>query len=152
MRSRSARTLVSVAALACVGGVLALVAACNKPQAAAVFDAGPPPVATDAAPTILVPLDDTATTVDAAVAVVKRSGGPALSSNQTRAKQCCAALRTQAKSLGSSPEANMLTTFAAQCDVVAMQIGPTSGGQAPEFATIRQLLQGHTIPSVCNGL
>ena len=46
----------------------------------------------------------------------------------------------------------MLTGFAAQCDLVAMQIGPTTGGQAPEFAAIRQLLKGHNIPAVCSGL
>ena len=46
----------------------------------------------------------------------------------------------------------MLTSFAAQCDLVAMQMGPTSGGQAPEFAGIRALLKGHNIPGVCSGL
>jgi hypothetical protein len=153
MRSRSSRTQMSLAAVVCAGAVTTILAACNKPPTAAVFDAGPPPVATDAAPTILVPLDEGAgSTVDAAVAVVKHVGGPAVSSNQARAKQCCNALRTEAKTLGASPEANLLIGFAAQCDVVAMQIGPTSGGQAPEFAGIRQLLKGHNMPPVCSGL
>ena len=100
MRSRRSRTQMSLSLVALVCGGTASIAflACNKPQTAAVFDAGPPPVATDAAPTVLVPLDeDAGSTVDAAVAVVKHVGGPALSSNQSRAKQCCNALRTQAK-------------------------------------------------------
>jgi hypothetical protein len=141
------RTVLSVA-FVCV-----VVAACNKPQVAAVFDAGPPPAAVDAAPVQLAPIsDDAGSTVDAAVAVVKHTGGPGLTNNQARAKQCCNALRAEAKGLGASPEANMLTSFAAQCDMVAMQMGPTSGGQAPEFAAIRTLLKGHNIPGVCNGL
>jgi hypothetical protein len=83
MRSRSSRTQMSLAAVVCAGAVTTILAACNKPPTAAVFDAGPPPVATDAAPTILVPLDeDAGSTVDAAVAVVKHAGGPAVSSNQ----------------------------------------------------------------------
>jgi hypothetical protein len=143
----------SLAAVVCAGAVTTILPACNKPPAAAVFDAGPPAAATDAAPTILVPLDeDAGSTIDAAVAVVKRGVGPALSSNQTRAKQCCNALRTEAKTLGASPEANLLLGFAAQCDLVAMQIGPTSGVQSPEFAGIRQLLKGHSMPAVCSGL
>jgi hypothetical protein len=156
MRSRSSRTQLSLSLAALVCGPIALIAiaACNKPPAAAVFDAAPPPAATDAAPTVLVPLDeDAGSPVDAAVAVVvKHTGGPGLSNNQARAKQCCSAIRTQAKTLGASPEANMLTGFAAQCDMVALQIGPTTGGQAPEFAAIRQLLKGHNIPAVCSGL
>jgi hypothetical protein len=85
--------------------------------------------------------------------VAKHTGGsPGLTSNQARAKQCCNALRTQAKALGSSPEANILMGFAVQCDAVAMQIGPTTGGQAPEFAALRTLLQGHSMPGVCSGL
>jgi acetyl-CoA acetyltransferase len=153
MRSRSSLALVFPFAFALACGVSVLVAACKQPPAAVAFDAGPAPVPTDAAPTVLVPLDEDAGSVpDAAPPPVHRGGGSGLTTNQSRAKQCCAALRTQAKTLGASPEANILAGFAAQCDVVAMQIGPTSGGQAPEFAALRQLLKGHNIPGVCGGL
>jgi hypothetical protein len=153
LRRRSSRALLSasVAALACVAAaplLLVAVAACNKPPTATAFDAGPPPVATDAAPTQIAPMDeDAGSTVDAALPPVHHAGGSGLTTNQARARQCCTALRAAGK---SDP---MLSAFAAQCDMVAMQMGPTAtGGQAPEFAGIRQLLKGHNIPAVCSGL
>jgi hypothetical protein len=95
---------------------------------------------------------DAGSAIDAAPAPVKHGGAAGLTTNQARAKQCCNALRAQAKSLGASPEANILTGFATQCDAVAMQMGPMAGGQAPEFAALRSLLQGHNMPGVCSGL
>ncbi len=161
MRSRSSRTsthragaslATPVLAIACLS-LLPLLQACKQPPAPATVDASPPPVPTDAAPTQLVPLDeDAGSTVDAAPPAVHHAAGGGLTTNQSRAKQCCNALRAQAKTMGASPEANILVGFAAQCDMVAMQIGPTSGGHAPEFAGLRQLLKGHNIPGVCSGL
>lgn len=152
--SRASRSASLLLAGACATAIPLLVAACKEAPPAATFDAAPAAVPTDAAPTVLVPLDeDAGIGVDASPPPVHHAaGGSGLTSNQTRAKQCCNELRTQAKSLGASPEANILAGFAAQCDMVAMQIGPTSGGQAPEFGALRQLLKGHTIPGVCNGL
>jgi hypothetical protein len=154
LRRHSSRTSISGSLLPACAGVSALVllAACKEPPAAATFDAAPAPVPTDAAPTVLVPLDEDAGIVVDASRPPVRHAGSGLTSNQARAKQCCNELRAQAKTLGASPEANILTGFAAQCDMVAMQMGPTSGGQAPEFGALRQLLKGHTIPGICNGL
>jgi hypothetical protein len=149
MRMRRSRPLSQSAALvACAAAVCTLVAACKKAEPV-VVDAGapPPPVVIDAAPAQLAPLDE----VDAAIEVdagapAHHHTGPGLSTNQARAKQCCNALRSEAK---TDP---ILTALAAQCDQVAMQIGPTSAGQAPEFGAIRQMLKGHNIPALCSGL
>lgn len=139
--ARSAALLVTASALVCV-------AACKKPEPA-VVDAGapPPPVVIDAAPAQLAPLDavDAALEIDAAPPPAHHAGS-GLSTNQARAKQCCNALRAQGK---TDP---ILTAIAAQCDTVAMQIGPTSTGQAPEFGALRQMLKGHNIPALCSGL
>jgi hypothetical protein len=127
--------------------------ACKKPPPA-VVDAGPPPVEVDAAPAVLTALDEDAgeDAADAHDGAPAKHAGSGLNTNQLRAKQCCAALRSQAKTLGASPEANMLIGFAATCDTLAVQVGPTAGGQAPEFAPLRQMLKGHNIPAVCQGL
>jgi hypothetical protein len=150
MRSRSSRTrlIVSLAPLACASAFLVLAGACKKPDPAPVQNTAPPPVVVDAAPMQLVPIsEDAGITIDAAPPpVAHHASGGGLTNNQARAKQCCNALRAAGK---SDP---MLTAFAAQCDMVAMQMGPTSGGQAPEFAGIRNLLKGHNIPAVCSGL
>jgi hypothetical protein len=137
--------------LACTSVIPLLALACKKPEPA-IVDAGPPPVATDAAPAILAPLDEDAAVPDAADAAPVKHAGSGLTTNQARAKQCCAAIRSQAKQLGASPEANMLNTMAASCDAFALQVGPTSGGQAPELAPLRALLKGKTVPPVCQGL
>jgi hypothetical protein len=144
MRTSRTSMPASVALAVCVA---TLAFGCKPSHEAPAFDAAPPPpVVVDAAPAQLVPMDeDAGSTVDAAVAVVHHPGS-GISTNQARAKQCCNALRAEGK---SDP---MLTAFAAQCDMVAMQMGPTAGGQAPEFAAIRQLLKGHNIPAVCSGL
>ena len=138
--------------LACASAIPLLVLACKKP-APAIVDAGPPPEVPDSAPAVLAPLDeDAGAMVDASDAAVKKPTGSGLTVNQSRAKQCCNQLRTQAKQMGSSPEANMLIGFATTCDQMAMQVGPTSGAQAPELAPLRQMLKGHNIPAICQGL
>ena len=150
MRCRSTSRL--LAALACAVVVPSVVLACKKPQPE-VVDAGPPPAATDAAPAVIQALDDDAGAVDASDAgKPAHHPGSGLNTNQMRAKQCCAALRSQAKQLGASPEANMLLGFAATCDQLAVQVGPTAGGQAPELEPLRQMLKGKTMPGVCQGL
>ena len=90
--------------------------------------------------------EDAALEVDAAVAVHHGGGGPGLSLNQARAKQCCNALKAQA---GTDP---LLAGMVAQCNNIAMQMGPSAGGQAPEFAPLRQFLKGKNMPAICQGL
>ena len=120
--------------------------ACKQP-APAIVDAGAPaaPVPTDAAPAVLVPMDEDAG-FDAGTAVVHHPSGPGMNTNQARAKQCCNALKAQA---GTDPS---LTAIVGMCNAVAAQLGPSSAGQAPEFAAVRNMLKGHNMPAVCQGL
>ncbi|MBX3231331.1 MAG: hypothetical protein KIT84_10335 [Labilithrix sp.] len=70
--------------------------------------------------------------------------------NLEKLRQCCAALATQAKQLGASPEAGMLAGYAAQCQALVAQAGPS--GNAPELGPLRGYLQGANIPAICKGL
>jgi hypothetical protein len=118
-----------------------------------VFDSGPPPVI-DAAPAEILPLDtlDAAVEVDAADAA-KKPTGSGLTLSQQRAKQCCNALRSQAKAMGNSPESAQLVGLATMCDTIAMNLGPSKGAQAPELEPIRAILRGKpTLPPLCSGL
>jgi hypothetical protein len=69
--------------------------------------------------------------------------------NVARLRQCCEQLAKEAKRLGSSPEAGLLNTAAAQCNTLAAAAGPS--GTAPELGALRSLLAGRTIPPVCAG-
>jgi hypothetical protein len=82
-------------------------------------------------------------------AAPKRWGGNAApyNANQARIKECCNAMRAQARQLGSSPESFQISSFAAQCDVFATQVGPQ--GTAPELAQLRQLLKTIKLPGAC---
>lgn len=125
-----------------------LLVACPKKETPAV-DAAPPPPAEDAS-TVLVPMEeDAGADADADADAAKKATGPYVPTNVARLKQCCAQLRTQAKTLGSSPEAGMLMSAAAQCDTMAAQVGPN--GTAPEMGVLRNLLAGRTIPAACRG-
>jgi len=133
---------------------LALLGCPNKdkgtPDAAPAPTPTPTPTQTD---TVLTALDDDAgPDGDAAEASRPKYTGPVMNANQIRAKQCCSALRNQAKTMGNSPEAAQLNQAAVFCDQAAMALGPTAGGQSPEMAPMRQMLQGKTIPPVCQGL
>lgn len=139
----------------CVASVMPIVLfGCPKKDPAPVVDAAPAPTPTPSATeTQLTTLDDDAgADADAADAGKPKWTGPVLNANQIRAKQCCDALRKQAKSMGNSPEAMNINNAAIFCDQAAMSLGPTAGGQAPELAPMRQMLQGKTIPPVCQGL
>lgn len=129
--------------------------ACKKETPVVVIDAGPPPPAViDAAPADLQPLDtlDAGDDGDAADAAKKHTGS-GLTTSQLRAKQCCNALRSQAKALGNSPESAQLIQLATMCDTIAIGIGPSKGPQAPELEPIRQILKGKaTLPPLCSGL
>jgi hypothetical protein len=119
----------------------------KPPPPVETVDSAPPPAETASGPTLLQPLDDSLD-VDAAEASAPKHAGKPGNANAARIKQCCAALRGQAKNLGSSPEANLLIGFAGQCDAFAVA---ATSGNAPEFATFRQMLIGHTLPPACQG-
>jgi hypothetical protein len=134
--------------LACASLVPVITLACKKPEPAVVDAGAPDPVPTDAAPAILTALD-TDSGFDAGIdaAPAHHATGPGINANQARVKQCCAEL---SKMGGTDP---ILHSLAVQCDTFAMQLGPTSGGQAPELGPLRQLLKtSPKIPPLCQGL
>jgi len=115
-----------------------------------VEDAGaPPPPASTPTVTELAPLtDDGGPDADAAPEAGKKaSGGGGYNTNQLKIKECCNAMRAQAKSLGSSPEGFQINALAAQCDMFASQVGPA--GNAPELNQLRQILKSVKLPSAC---
>jgi len=127
--------------------VMPLLVACPKKETPP--DAAPPPapvVEEAAAP--LVPMEDDAGG-DADAEAGKKYTGPGVPTNVLRLKQCCAALKSQAKALGASPEAGMIMGVAAQCDTLAAQAGPS--GNAPELGVLRGMMAGKTVPPVCQG-
>ncbi|WP_394822363.1 hypothetical protein [Pendulispora albinea] len=148
---RSSRSLL---ALSFMLGVSALVLGCPKKKEAVVeVDAAPPTPpapATTAPPAELVPLDQADAGFDAGVdSGPPKKPGSGMTTSQARVKQCCNAMRAQAKAMGNSPE---LLAFAAQCDAVAAQVGPSKGAQAPELEGLRQLLKGKAVlPPICSG-
>ncbi len=120
----------------------------------------PPPAPVDLTPAATAPPDAGVVEIkpldDAGDAAPEPSGParprtPSTPSNPNvaRIKQCCNAIRHEAKNLGAAPEATMMIGIAAQCDLVALQIG---GGSAPEFGQVRQMLKGHTVPAACSGM
>lgn len=130
--------------------VVPLLPACSKKETP-VFDAGPPPPPTEEAPTVLLPMEEEdAGDEDAGAEVKQAAPGKAVNPNVTRLKQCCNALAAEAKRLGASPEAGVLTTAAAQCTAAANQAGAT--GNAPELGALRGLLAGRNIPALCSNL
>ncbi|HEX7666241.1 MAG TPA: hypothetical protein VF407_17065 [Polyangiaceae bacterium] len=144
-----ARKLVAVSF---VFGMPAFVLGCPKKPVPVDIDSGPAPIPTPSVTeTVLQPLDqgldaDVPDVVDAA----KKPTGPTQTASQAHVKQCCTALHAQAKAMNNDPT---LTSFAVTCDGLAPQVGPSSGGQAPELEPLRQILKGKpTIPAICQGL
>ncbi|WP_394837415.1 hypothetical protein LVJ94_10955 [Pendulispora rubella] len=147
----------SLFALSFMIGMPMLVLGCPKKKEAVVeVDAAPPPPppAASSAPAELVPLDVPDAGEDAGTdAATAKKPGSGLTTSQSRVKQCCNAMRAQAKAMGNSPESAQLQAIAAQCDVFAMQVGPSKGAQAPELEPLRQILKGKpTLPPLCSGL
>lgn len=142
LRIRRAANVV-LAALALAG--------CPKREAPPVPDAGAPAPPPSAPPvTELAPLTDDAGEDAAAEAAAPKKwtgGGSPTNANQVKIKECCNAMRAQAKQMGSSPEAFQITALAAQCDLLAAQVGPQ--GTAPEFAQVRQILKSIKLPTAC---
>ncbi len=126
----------------------ALVGACEKHHPVPIVDAAPPPAPTPApTPETIAPVTDDDAGADAGVDAGHKPTGVFVDPKVARIKQCCGALRGQAKALGPSPEAGLFTGAAAQCDAVAAQAG--AKGTAPELAFLRTL---RTIPPICQGL
>src|SRR5438046_1824219 len=104
----------------CTTAVPFAIAGCPKKEPPPPQEAPPPPPPAPA-PTVveLAPLtDDGGDAGDAAPeAGPKKWGGPAYNANQLKIKQCCNAMRSQAKALGNSPEANMIIAVSGQCDM-----------------------------------
>jgi hypothetical protein len=112
-----------------------------KPEAAA---PAPTPEVTELAPLV----DDAGFDAGVDTKIVKKAtGGGGGNANQLKVKQCCNAMRAEAKQLGSSPEANQITAFAMQCDMIAAQVGPQ--GNAPEFNQLRAVLKSIKLPAAC---
>ncbi len=133
-----------------VCSVVPLLAACPKKETPQVDAAPPPPAPVEDVQTNLIPMEEDAGEVlDAEPDAPKKYTGPAVNTNVARLKQCCAALGAEAKRMGSSPEAGLFTSAAAQCNTLATQIGPS--GNAPELGAIRGLLVGRNVPAVCAG-
>jgi hypothetical protein len=126
---------------------------CSKKEAPAVPDVGPPPAPEPTAPQIteLAPLEDEGgAPSDAATEAGKKKwtgGGGGSNANQLKIKQCCNAIREQAKTLGASPEAFQLNALGAQCDAFAAQMG--ASGAAPELNQLREILKTAKVPLAC---
>ncbi len=69
--------------------------------------------------------------------------------NLARLQQCCAAIATQARAMGASPEAGMLLSAAAQCSALVAAAGPN--GNAPELGALRTAMAGRNVPAICAG-
>jgi hypothetical protein len=135
--------------LLAVTGVVPFLAGCPKKETP-IVDAGPPPPPPTETVTNLVAMDDDAGAPDADADAPAKHYGPAVNPNVAHLLQCCNALGAQAKQNANSPEGAMVLQVANQCTAAAKNIGPA--GTAPEFATIRQMLAGHTIPAACQGM
>jgi hypothetical protein len=121
---------------------------CPKKPAPVVVDAGEAPPPASSTVTELAPLTDDGGEDGPVEAEAGKKWGPAVNPNQMKIQACCSAMRTQAKSLGTtSPEGFQLNAMAAQCDVFAKQVGPA--GNAPEFNQLRQILKSVKLPSAC---
>lgn len=144
----------AILGLGLVGLLPLVLLGCPKKEVPVVVDAAPAPTPTPiATETQLTPLEEDAgdDASDASDAKPKWTG-PAANPNQVRIKQCCNAIRGQAKSLGTSPEAAQLVQAAVMCDGISIAVTSTGAGQAPEFAPVRQMLTGKSIPPICQGL
>jgi hypothetical protein len=134
-------------------GLIVLAIACKKtPPPPVVEEAGTMAPPADSAPQVLelAPLVDEAG-AGAPEAGTKKwaggGGGGGGNANQAKIRACCAALRSQAKSLGAAPEAAQLTAAAGTCDILAQQVG--GSGSAPEFNQLRAVLQSVKLPAAC---
>ncbi|MEI7893671.1 MAG: hypothetical protein WCI05_11300 [Myxococcales bacterium] len=147
-RSRMRRSLF---ALAFVGLVPLVMLGCPKKPPPATEEPPPPPPPPPATTMTLAPLEEDAGS-DAAVdgaGDARKWTGPGYNPNQLKIMACCGAMRQRAAQLGPfSPEGAQLKVAAGQCDVLGRQAGPS--GNAPEFAQLRGILGGVSLPAACN--
>ena len=108
-----------------------------------VEDAGEAPPASTPSVTQLAPLtDDGGDEAGDASDGGHHGWGPPVNPNQQRIKACCNALR--------GTHDPMLMSIAAQCDVLASQVGPS--GSDPAFAQLRAILKTQKLPAACSGM
>jgi hypothetical protein len=107
-----------------------------------VEDAGEAPPASSPSVTQLAPLTDDGGEDAAAEASAHHGYGPPVNPNQQRIKACCNALR--------GTHDPMLMSVAAQCDMLAAQVGPS--GSDPAFAQLRAILKSQKLPAACSGM
>ena len=131
-----------------VASGVAVLCGCEKKVTPPV-EAPPPPPPVDAGIVQLVPLDDAGDAAPEAAPVKPHGPYVPTNTNTARIKQCCNAVRHEAAKLGAAPEAAVMIGLAAQCDLLAVQ---ASSGNAPEFAQVRAMLKGRTIPAACSGM
>lgn len=131
-------------------GVIPTLASCQKKPEPVIVDSGPPPAPVETATQLVAMEEDAGTFADADADAKPGFKGPAVNPNIARLKQCCAALSAQGKSSANTPEGQMVINAGNQCAAAATHLGPN--GTAPEFAVIRGLLVGKTVPAVCAGL
>jgi len=133
-------------------GVAALASGCSscKKEPPPPIDLGPPPAPADAGIVQLTPLEDAGMDSGVDAPPAKHGTWTPPNPNAARIRQCCNAIRHEAKNLGASPEATLMVGVAAQCDLIATQV--TSNGSAPEFAQVRAMLKGRVIPAACSGM
>jgi hypothetical protein len=140
----------AVIAVSFMGILPLLLLGCPKkpPPPVEVPDAAPAPEV-DSAPTVLTPLDEMDAGDGGEAEAPKHTYHPPVNGNAAAIKQCCGALRTQAKTLGTSPEANVLIGLSVQCEQFAMA---ATTGNAPEFAQLRSMLKGRSLPAACQAI
>ena len=105
----------------------------------------------------LLPLVETATApkpakpVATATATTTHGAKAATPSAQAQLRSCCVALRKQA---GENPsQGAQLGQAAAVCDgLVAAMAGAGSSATMPELAPVKGMLQGLSLPPICEGL
>jgi len=73
-------------------------------------------------------------------------GGGGGGGNAERLRQCCNALKAQAKQMGNPPEFGAAIQT---CDSMVAALGPN--GNAPELGAIKNMLAGKTVPAICAG-
>jgi hypothetical protein len=139
MRSNARRALLFVVAFSTP---LLLVGCPKKPVP--VEDAGDPAPAATPSVTSIAPLADDGPDEanDAAETGPKKWTGPGMNVNQAKIRACCNAMR--------GTHDPMFFALAAQCDMLANQVGPA--GSDPAFNQLRAILKGNKIPGACSGM
>lgn len=136
------RTLFALA----IFSAMPLLVACPKKETPQPPEAAPPPPVEEASTTNLVPMEEDAGEDTGVDAGKPKYTGPAVNTNVARLKQCCTALKNQAKQQGNPPEFGAAIQ---SCDNMVASLGPN--GNAPELGALKGLLAGKTLPPVCAG-